>query len=317
MTDVRAATDAAKAALYGEEDVLFSPLLPAPPPVSVNGVDAAKAALYAAENSLWANVGTLYNAKVLNTQPSHLLGYWPLDDISGAIARDATLQGRSGVYSHCSLNATTFLDGFPAPRLNGSNSDVNLYAAINTAFNPAEGTLAGWAQTSDFGTSVQRWLAYLSPNAGGTPSIQVFKLGANTLRFYYIAGGVTKFISLTLSDTSWFSWALTWSKSADKLIAYKNGLPVGTTQTGLGTWAGALNPLYAVLGAKNSSGANGWLDYYARPGLWNIALTPAEIASLYTISTPTHNSILDSSGQAILDSSGASILDSMYQIGAA
>jgi hypothetical protein len=62
--------------------------------------------------------------------------------------------------------------------------------------------------------------------------------------------------------------------------AYINGAQVGTTQTSLGTWSGALDSAQTCIGAANTTPASVHSGWLAHPAIWNVALTPAEVAWL-------------------------------------
>jgi hypothetical protein len=73
----------------------------------------------------------------------------------------------------------------------------------------------------------------------------------------------------SFTDTDWFLLLLTVSKAADQLKFWKRspldgarGMQIGTTQTGLGTWAGTLASTLCVLGAQVTTPTqvhSGWL----------------------------------------------------------
>lgn len=163
----------------------------------------------------------------------------------------------------------------------GSNDFVNIYSAdLNSAFNPDEGTLLVFAKVSDAGVwtdGAQRFIATI-----GLSSNEVYlrksSTGSNRIDFVYTAGGTVKSIALTsFSPTDFFMLAITWSKSADEMKAYSNGVQTGATQTGLGAWAGNLNSAQCVIGAANTSAANRFSGFIAHPALVNRALSDAEI----------------------------------------
>src|SRR5690554_2529940 len=85
-----------------------------------------------------------YSAMVLATQPDKLLSYVPLDEASGAVATDLSGNNRHAAYgAGVQLAATTFLDGRPAPAVNGSF--INWYSdSLRDAWNGDEYTVAGW-----------------------------------------------------------------------------------------------------------------------------------------------------------------------------
>ena len=107
----------------------------------------------------------------------------------------------------------------------------------------------------------------------------------NALICEYKAGGTVKAIYPYVGPTTaWFNVILTWSKAADQLKVYINGVQSGTTQIGLGTWAGNLDNWTTVIGAVDASPGGGvWSGFIAHVALWNTVLTPTQIATIATI----------------------------------
>jgi hypothetical protein len=81
----------------------------------------------------------------------------------------------------------------------------------------------------------------------------------------------------TSSSTGWLYLVLTWDEAADEVKAYLNGEQVGSTLTGLSAWAGAL--AQALVGS-GVGGALVWDGCLAHAALWDVALTPDEIAEI-------------------------------------
>lgn len=163
---------------------------------------------------------------------------------TGANATDGTFDGQRVVFD-------------PA---NGEN--LNLWSgALAAAFNGAEGYVHIVGRVRDSGVwsdAVTRYLLNLQVN--GNNSVKFFKTGtpnANLAR--YIAGGITKDITVTLSTTDDFLVTLAWSKANDVFRAYVNGAQVSTDQTGLGTYSGTLaGTTSQALGASATSGVSPW-----------------------------------------------------------
>lgn len=230
-----------------------------------------------------------YHGNVLGTQSAHLLAYWPLAEASGSTAADISGSGRNGTYSGATLNATTFLDGNPAPSFDGINDYVDVYStSFAAAFNGAEGSALAWQKVSSSSVytdgTARRSFSFAASAANrvlaGRPTTD------NTIIGFYAAGGVNKQVSLgSFTDTNWVQVVVTWSHSADQMKFYEDGAQVGTTMTGLGTWAGSLDPIRNVIGANTTNGDQGWPGYIANVAVWDTILTSGEISALYSVPT--------------------------------
>jgi hypothetical protein len=202
--------------------------------------------------------------------------FWPLSEAGGTTAYDRSGNAYNGAYTGVAL-AEPGLFNKTCPYFDGGAASCNIYSAgMAGAFNGQEGTLAIWAKVYDsavWSDSTNRYPIMLYVNADNTFYLRKPTL-ANLIYVFYRAGAVTKQVNISTSTTGWAHYAMTWSKTADQMIAYFNGAQSGSTQTGLGTWAGALTSGSQLLG----SAWNGWLQYTA---LWDRPLSPAEIASLY------------------------------------
>jgi hypothetical protein len=157
--------------------------------------------------------------------------------------------------------------------LNGSNQYLSTASAPVTA---APLTLACMARPSATGTS-----AYLA--IGNTTTGERFQIALNVsgagVAAQTIAGGSTNTATVGAipSANSWLHAAGVFSASNNR-VAYLDGV-VGTANTASSTPSG-INSLY--VGARNSGGGIGlyFNGAIAEVGIWNAALTAAEIASL-------------------------------------
>lgn len=236
-----------------------------------------------------------YSRKVKALDYQHLIGYWPLSEQVGVTAYDEGGSGLHGTYRNTAgvLNGVTLEnagigDGRTAAGFDGTNGYCNIYsAALNAAFNNAEGTVAGWMQVSGSGVwtdGANRTPIVLRADANNV--VQLLKSSAsNTFQFFYVAGGTSKSVSkASFSPTAWQHVALTWSKSGDALKAYVNGVQEGATQTGLGTWSGALASTACNIGCRiNTTPDQPWSGNGGGWALWSTPLSAAQIADLYRI----------------------------------
>lgn len=228
-----------------------------------------------------------YTKKVLAFNP---IAHWPLAELGGATAYDASPNGRNGTYTAVTLGYPGIGDGRTAPLfVPASNSKVNVYSAgLASAFNTAEGTYAIWFKVSAASTwtdGTQRTMAIFLADSNN--QVRINKSSSNNVvSWLYRAGSVSS--GLDQSGNAQLGWthaAITWSKSADQVKFYLNGAQQGTTQTGLGTWAGAVSSTFATIGAgDNTAGPSSkWDGTLAHMALWNTPLTAAQIGSLATL----------------------------------
>ena len=231
-----------------------------------------------------------YHERILALDP---IAYWLLNERSGTIAYD-WVSGRSvGAQNGTYARDTSVMgtgpgigDGSIAPLYNGAADYTNIYSAsLSAAFNCDEGTLLAWGRVAagTWTDGTRRDAVTLLTD--GNNYIIVRKAAANnTLEWLYVAGGVVEYVGLGgLSSTSFFSFGLSWSASADEVRAYYNGAQTGATQTVLGVWAGALSANDTVVGATNQVPANPWSGYLAHCAIWDRALSPDEIADLAVV----------------------------------
>lgn len=163
------------------------------------------------------------------------------------------------------------------------NDFVNLYSTdLNSYFNPDEGTLFAFCKVSAavWVDGIQRRIITIRSDANN----QIFlrkSTGNNQVDTVVTLGGVIETaIKTTFSPSTLFMLVVTWSKAADQVIFYVNGVLEGGIQTVLGQWAGNLSTTECVVGASSTAGATGWIGLIVAPTLYNRALTAAEILSI-------------------------------------
>lgn len=223
-----------------------------------------------------------YLQRVKATTP---LAYWTLGDASGTAAVDEMGLG-NGTYNSVTLAQPGIGDGKTSV-LTSATSYINVYsAALAAAFNPAECTLLIWSKiaAAQWADGASRWMIQLRTDLNNR--ILIAKdTAANSYRFTYVAGGTTNTLTYTTDGReTFFQIALTISKSAGasgEAKLFFNGSQVGATQTGLGTWVGALNNGRCVIASDNGAAAsNSFIGNLAHAAVWSRALTPTEVASI-------------------------------------
>lgn len=228
-----------------------------------------------------------YTNKVETVAPANLIAYWPLSDpVGSTVATDASGNGRNGAYSNVTLGAAGIGDGRSAATFNGTTSYCNIYSAsLATAWNGGEFTLAFWFRVATAGIWVDgavRRAMQIRVDANNL--VLIAKSNSNnTLQASYVAGGTSKTVGATTSSVEWLYAAVTVSKTPDQFIFYLNGTQIGSTQTALGAWTGALDSTLCNIGATNTTPANVWSGLIAHVALWNTPLSATQIATLATV----------------------------------
>ena len=229
-----------------------------------------------------------YANRTLATEPSDLIGYWPLWEASGVIADNYEgTAARDGGYVGVTLGQPGIGDGNTCPLFDGANDYVDNYSAsLAGAFDGGEGTALIWAKVSGVGAwtdSTQR--AAFSIQADNNNRLKIQKDNANNvLQWFYFAGGTQENETRGLvSETGWMHFGITWSATADEVIHYYNGIQQGGIDTGLGTWAGAIVESTTNIGAASEAPTDIWDGYLAHHAVWTKALTQPQIAALAVV----------------------------------
>lgn len=232
--------------------------------------------------------GKPYSRRVRATGP---IAYFPLWESSGTDILDQIDPNQNGTYTGVTLGQTGIGDGKTCPLFDGANDygDINT-ATLIAAFNAAEGSAMAWIKVSGAGVwtdGQQRYILNLKADANNQLFLR--KLGGandDKLSWVYEANNtIETVISGSLSTTAWQMMMLTWSKTGDAVKAYLyeagSGGQVGSTQTGLGTWSGAL--VLLMIGAQTTVPDNPSDGYLAHVTIWDSALDVTTIAALAVV----------------------------------
>lgn len=266
---------------------------PAVPVVAAAGaVVAAGPAMpvYVVSGSLGGADPMAYTNKVKATASANLIGYWPLAEAAGAtVAVDESGNGRNGAYKASGepiAGQTGIGDGRTSDLFDGSNDFIDLYSAsLAAAFNNGELTVAIWFKEATGALTDGTTDRAVVLQADASNRVTLGKSNVNNqCNGSYIAGGTTKSLNVTVSDTNWHFLALTVSKSADQVKVYLDGAQIGATATGLGVWAGALASATTCLGSASSTApGNVHNGNLAHAMLWTTPLSAAQIAALAVV----------------------------------
>ena len=219
-------------------------------------------------------------ARIKGIATANLIGYWPLAEAGGTVAIDESGAGRNGAYTAVTLAQSGTGDGRTSASFDGSTSYASLQSvSLTNAFNGAEGGLIGWVRIpteATYADGVSRTIVVFLVNSSNR--VVFDKPSTGGLRCRYIAGGTTESISITTTSLAWQFMALTWSKAADEVKAYLGSVQQGSTQTGLGVFAGSLASV--TIGAADTTPTLVMSGNIAHVALWDTPLSAAQIAVL-------------------------------------
>ncbi|MFC1718929.1 LamG domain-containing protein [Candidatus Poribacteria bacterium] len=213
-----------------------------------------------------------------------LVAHWPLDEVDGNVAVDASGNGHDGTLDN---NGPEWTDdskiGTGALSLDGVDDVVSI-----GSFDVVDGsgiTIAGWFFMNDLGDDPR----LVSKTTAGATDAHWYMLGVksseNKLRFRLKTGGVTGDLKGgTIETEVWIHAAAVWDGSTMSL--YKNGVEVGSLNKG-----GALDvdpKVEMAIGNQppasgDAAPFNGIIDDVA---IWNRALTLEEINGLMVTGIP-------------------------------
>lgn len=220
---------------------------------------------------------TAYARRVLATQPANLIAYWPLMESAGSVGLDFSGYGRNGTYSGSLVYGDTGIgDGWSSPYFEGTNCKSDVTTPMTGVFNGLEGTAMLWVKRPSWN---ENWRDAITCQSA-TGSWFAFRATPATgqMVLYYFGGGVDKTVTVSgLSGSGWYCFALSWSKTADQVKGYCNGVQSGSTLTGVGAWTGAVS--FFRIGNRSYW----WLGNLAHCAIWNTALSDAQVLALGSV----------------------------------
>lgn len=213
-----------------------------------------------------------YTARLLALGP---LAHYSLGDTVGSsTAADDSGNARTGTASGLTFGVTGSGDGLTAARWNGSAGTINLTSALASVWGGQAGSIVLRVNTTALSDATTRRLFAVRVDASNV--VELYSDGAGNIIAQYTAGGVSKFAGYTpLYAAGWLDVAMTWSKTADALAIYFNGMQQTSVKTGLGTWAGT--PIGIRIGSKYDNSGGFFSGDMAHVAVFNRALSAAEV----------------------------------------
>jgi hypothetical protein len=265
-----------------------------------------------------ANLSDYFTDVETTVGAANLAGYWKMNEVSGSTAYDASDAGNNGAYTAVALmnrpNPVP-VGGF-APKFVPPNSLLDIYSTgFNTDFNGAEGSFGMWAKISDSSVwtdGTQDWLMFLYIDTSNY--FQILKNTSNSLLIRRTAGGTTKTVSVTYSNTEWFHIGMTWSEAANEFKAYINGVQTGSTQVSIGTWSGgSIATTGAVIGGYHTYWTDRKWDGWLSTAFF--ATTPISAANMLSIGSPNGSGVTLYAGENIFRKGSGTLPDPSMPFG--
>lgn len=241
-------------------------------PIAEGGASGA-GGTYAIRMAGLAPALSAYAARVLALSP---IAYYQLN----GDASDSSGNDYDGTATGATFGAAGIGDGNTAALFSAAGHVIDI-AAMAGAFDADEGSIVLWAKVSAVGLwtdgAIHNLLGILS-GSGDRVSLQKTTTN-NTLLFRRVGAGTPKSVTSTALGgvTDWTSLGITWSLGGGSLKAYINGVQIGTTQTGLEAFEGALTGV--EIGNFPSTTA-AWSGTLAHVAIFGRALSGAEMLSL-------------------------------------
>lgn len=210
----------------------------------------------------------------LTVQPQGLLGYWPMDEATGAVAWDGSLSNAAAPFT----GSPTWQTGKIGGGLGGFSASNYLDTNNSAAFNVSAVTVCSWANMTS--TSSNPW--YVSRSVGAPSTDGMWALGFNsgsTARAYVIANGGTQYDAIsTLGAVGTGVWSHNcFTYGGTDLKLYVNGQLAATTpiNQALGSHSQPLK-----IGARGN-GANPFPGLVDEVKVFSRVLTTDEIKAEY------------------------------------
>lgn len=231
--------------------------------------------------------GNPYEWKVRHTRPGNLVGYWPLNELSGTIAYDHSGNGFHGTYyGNPRLGQQGIGDGWTIPWFDGVDDYVNLFSSgLAAAFGKENGTVCIWLQNQIEAVAIGTAFSMGSPdpapyslrpniNMYGVPGSSLYHEVIATVGTNNTAGGTWDYLhSFSFISISW-----RWINSGSmNVYTLKNNQSASRTINS--TPATSLAITRASIG--NITGYTYWAKgILGHAGVWNETLSISEMRNL-------------------------------------
>lgn len=223
-----------------------------------------------------------YYKRIRQLFGSSLIGYWPLTEGSGTVARDMSSNARNGAfggnYALTNANSKTGkrYPSFTAGYVNINNTD------LHTLIDNSEYTIGIWVNSANWANAATEYIFSMVKDGSNGTTISKRAAGIDFVRQ---ASGVNKTgFCPTLDYIAPVLLMISVSKAGDFVRAYLNGLQLYADATGLAATNGASwSSTYSVIGALNTSAASPFIGSCGDVFIINRPVTSAEANSAYRL----------------------------------
>lgn len=251
-------------------------------------------AWFARTNELWTGSNSQFE---LDVAPTHLLAHYKLDETSGTTAADSSGNGHNGTYVATPMLGQASADDAlgTAVRFNGASQ----YISLGSRAAPEALTLSLWvkfAATASNQRIVHLGRTLLAVESNGTAVTWWSDTGVASSTIAINALGTSTYKCITLTQTGTTA-SLYIDGVLQKTVTTTNAINTLANASYLGCYSASVQFL------------NGWLDDVR---IYDVALSPAEIAELVALGPPTNYDVGlvgrwqcdETSGTTLTDSSG-------------
>ncbi|RNL77625.1 DUF1565 domain-containing protein [Nocardioides marmorisolisilvae] len=257
------------------------------------GPTSTSATIKVYKDNTTANAAYVDNVSLIDAgKPRGPIGHWTLDESSGTVAADS-----SGSSANATVSGTTsWVPGKSGNALNLGTTTSHADIGLHNVGSPSGVTLSMWVKTTSTASN-----SYLFGGWDEGPNVQ-FTMNngaAGKINLYHPSFGRIS-STTSVNDGSWHLVTWRYVKGGTFKI-YIDGTEEASAAVGTINW----DNWYWIIGAEGStkaSGINGSIDDVQ---VYDRALDPSEIQSLYSTTAPIAYWKLDeSSGTVAADSSG-------------
>lgn len=202
----------------------------------------------------------------------HLVSFWPLNDV-GTVPRDVagfnTAASSSGVQQRTDprFGKTLFYSG---------NDNVRINSATGIATGNSVLSISIWGKTTQTISSPRQMIVINNSSGGGsTAAVQLLCKNDNTIAAFKESGQQLVASGFSPTIGRWFHVGYTWDGTTNRI--YINGVEAANSTTAHST--GAVDHIY--IGDYQAGGNESWRGDLALPAIFDVAMTPSEIYTLY------------------------------------
>ena len=231
---------------------------------------------------LHGSTGIPFSTRVLDTQPTHLLAYWPYWEAAGPTAFDQSGNSYDLTPFTTTWGEAGIGDGNTIAGYDGLVSLSNMYSVgLASALDFDEGSFLfpfRVANASVWTTPTQRRI--LRATVDSTNQMSVYRTTTNNqMLVSMVRSGISNTITVNgLTTTNILLWLVTWSVTANKMILYSSGVKIAET-TCSGAWVGPLHTAKFLFGAY-AAATQIWYGDAGHIAWWKTPLSAEEALNL-------------------------------------